>query len=213
MRVVGALAGALARTGALLVGVSESLLRFGTLAPLRGARRRLLLPEGARDEPAAIRVLVVDDSAFARKVLREVLRGDAGIEVVGIARDGLDALEKIAELEARRRHARPRDADLDGVGVLRALHGDARAPRVVVVSIPTRDSELGVEALRLGAVDLVAQADRARDRPALRARPPSWSAKVQRPRRARACRAPVRPALASAARRRGRAARVHDASS
>ncbi len=42
-----------------------------------------------------IRVLVVDDSAFARKVLRETLEGHADIEVVGIARDGLEALEKI----------------------------------------------------------------------------------------------------------------------
>ena len=43
-------------------------------------------------------MLVVDDSAFARKVLREVLAaGSQTIEIVGIARDGLEALEKFAE--------------------------------------------------------------------------------------------------------------------
>ncbi len=40
-----------------------------------------------------IRVLVVDDSAFARKVIREILARDPRIEVVGFARDGLEALE------------------------------------------------------------------------------------------------------------------------
>ncbi len=45
--------------------------------------------------PRPIRVLVVDDSAFARKVMRETLALSARLEVVGTARDGLDALEKI----------------------------------------------------------------------------------------------------------------------
>ncbi len=44
-------------------------------------------------------MLIVDDSAFARKVLRDVLQAAPGIEVVGSARDGLDALSKIEELD------------------------------------------------------------------------------------------------------------------
>jgi two-component system chemotaxis response regulator CheB len=39
--------------------------------------------------PSRVRTLVVDDSAFARKVLREALGSDSRIEVVGFARDGL----------------------------------------------------------------------------------------------------------------------------
>ena len=46
-----------------------------------------------------VRVLVVDDSAFARKVIREVLARDPMIDVVDIARDGLEALEKISTLK------------------------------------------------------------------------------------------------------------------
>jgi two-component system chemotaxis response regulator CheB len=101
-----------------------------------------------------IRVLVVDDSAFARKVMRELLAAHPGIEVVGIARDGLDALEKIAELKPDVVTLDLMMPHLDGVGVLRALTM-ADPPRVVVVSMVGEDSELGIEALRLGAFDIV----------------------------------------------------------
>ena len=46
-----------------------------------------------------IKVLVVDDSAFVRKVLREILGASPRIQVVDTAKDGLEALEKIAALK------------------------------------------------------------------------------------------------------------------
>ena len=76
------------------------------------------------------------------------------IEVVGIARDGLEALEKIAELQPDVVTLDLVMPNLDGLGVLRALPAPD-APRVVVVSISDADSELGVAALQCGAVDLV----------------------------------------------------------
>ena len=102
-----------------------------------------------------VRVLVVDDSAFARKVLREVLGANAAIEVVGFARDGLEALESIAELKPDVVTLDLMMPNLDGIGVLREL-GSLDAPsRVVVVSISGEDSDLVVQALQLGAVELV----------------------------------------------------------
>jgi two-component system chemotaxis response regulator CheB len=101
-----------------------------------------------------IRVLVVDDSAFARKVVREVLSADREIEVVGIARDGLDALEQIGHLDPDVVTLDLLMPNLDGIGVLRALAGKAR-PRVVVVSTSDEQSGLAVEALQAGAVELV----------------------------------------------------------
>lgn len=104
--------------------------------------------------PGTVRVLVVDDSAFARKVLRESLSVHPDIEVVGTARDGLEALEKIAELKPDVVTLDLVMPNLDGLGVLHALPPDG-GPRVVIVSISDGDSERGVEALQAGAVELV----------------------------------------------------------
>jgi two-component system chemotaxis response regulator CheB len=101
-----------------------------------------------------IRVLVVDDSAFARKVVREVLSADPDIEVVGIARDGLDALEQIGALDPDVVTLDLLMPNLDGIGVLRALAGKPR-PRVVVVSTSPEEGGVALEALQAGAVDLV----------------------------------------------------------
>ncbi len=101
-----------------------------------------------------VRVLVVDDSAFARKVMREVLSSDPGIEVIGVAHDGLDALEKIERLDPDVVALDLLMPNLDGVGVLYALAGRAR-PRCVIVSTSDEQSALAAEALQAGAVDLV----------------------------------------------------------
>ena len=105
---------------------------------------------------AAIRVLVVDDSAFARKVVREILQA-AGFEVVGTARDGLEALEQISDLKPDVITLDLVMPNLDGLGVLQALHTlpAGTAPRVIVVSVSGSTTGLGVAALQAGAVNIV----------------------------------------------------------
>ena len=105
---------------------------------------------------APIRVLVVDDSAFARKVLREVLTRSGEVEVVGTARDGLEALEKFVELKPDVMTLDLVMPNLDGIGVLDALGVSDRA-RVVIVSTAAGESELAISALALGAFDLVSK--------------------------------------------------------
>lgn len=102
----------------------------------------------------SVRVLVVDDSAFARKVMRELLSKSPEIEIVGSARDGADALEKIAELSPDVVTLDLVMPVLDGVGVLQALD-PATGPRVIVVSLAGEDTELGVAALAAGAFEIV----------------------------------------------------------
>lgn len=101
-----------------------------------------------------IRVLVVDDSAFARKVVREILSTSPHIKVVDIARDGLEALEKINDLKPDVVTLDLVMPHLDGIGVLQAMPR-TEAPRVVVVSISDAESDLGIQALENGAVDLI----------------------------------------------------------
>jgi two-component system chemotaxis response regulator CheB len=101
-----------------------------------------------------IKVLIIDDSAFARKVIREVLERDSMIEVVGYARDGLDGIEKINELKPDVITLDLIMPDLDGLGVLKILPKE-NPPKVIIVSVSGSDSELALEALELGAVDLV----------------------------------------------------------
>lgn len=102
------------------------------------------------------RVLIVDDSAFVRTVLTRVLRGSGAIEVVGTARDGADALELIAQHDPDVITLDLTMPGVDGLAVLRTLAGRPR-PRVIVVSSSSSETALGVEALTLGAVAVVAK--------------------------------------------------------
>jgi two-component system, chemotaxis family, protein-glutamate methylesterase/glutaminase len=104
---------------------------------------------------ARIRVLVADDSAFARKVIREVLSAESDIEVVGVTRDGLDALEKIDQLGPDVVCLDLVMPALDGVGVLQTLQARPGGPRVVVVTTTPEDGERAVTALQYGAVEIV----------------------------------------------------------
>jgi two-component system chemotaxis response regulator CheB len=99
------------------------------------------------------RVLVVDDSAFARTVLTRLM-SVSDIDVVGSARDGADALSQIEALDPDVMTLDLTMPHVDGLAVLRALEGKPR-PRVLVVSISNIDTERGAEALALGAIDII----------------------------------------------------------
>lgn len=103
-----------------------------------------------------IRVLIVDDSAFTRKVIRDTLGATQGIEVVGYARDGLEALELVESLKPDVMTLDVHMPELDGLGVLEAMKvRGGTGPRVVIVStVGAADDEM-LRALELGAVDLV----------------------------------------------------------
>ena len=100
------------------------------------------------------RVLVVDDSAFVRKVVTEMLGRSESLQVVGFARDGEEALDQVERL-------RPDVVTLDlvmprmnGVEFLRAQNRRRRVP-VVVCSIAHQSGEMALEALDEGAVEFV----------------------------------------------------------
>src|SRR5690606_26257959 len=103
-----------------------------------------------------VRILLVDDSPFARRALERMLSQAPGLEVVGQAEHGVEALELN---EALAPDVMVLDLDmpnLDGLVVLAALQGAPSTPAVVVVSGAARsDAELTILALERGAFDFV----------------------------------------------------------
>ncbi len=104
-----------------------------------------------------IRVLVVDDSAFMRKVLTELLESDPLITVVGTARDGQDGLEKVLGLQPDVVTLDIEMPRLDGFGTLREIMARRPTPVVMVSSHTREGAEATIRALALGAVDFVAK--------------------------------------------------------
>jgi two-component system, chemotaxis family, protein-glutamate methylesterase/glutaminase len=101
-----------------------------------------------------IRVLIVDDSALMRQMLRRVLR-DAGFEVVGTARDGLEAIERAAALDPDVITLDVEMPRLGGLGELERLV--ATGPRRIVMfsSLTEAAAAATLRALELGAVEFV----------------------------------------------------------
>jgi len=107
----------------------------------------------------SIRVLVVDDSSFMRRMLSRAVEGAEGIELVGLARDGVEAVEKVAELDpdvVTLDIEMPRKTGLEALAEFRPRH--ARRPAVVMCSsLTVEGSDAALEALRLGASDFIAK--------------------------------------------------------
>lgn len=101
-----------------------------------------------------LRVLVVDDSAYVRKVIKQMLSRSPFIEVVGAARDGKEALEMVEQLQPDVVTCDLIMPALDGVGFVREQMSRRPIP-IVIVSIANDGSELALTALDAGAVDFV----------------------------------------------------------
>jgi two-component system, chemotaxis family, protein-glutamate methylesterase/glutaminase len=101
-----------------------------------------------------IRVVVVDDSAYMRKVMKEMLSRSPFLEVVGTARDGEDALEVVEKFRPDVVTLDLMMPNMDGLEFLRHQMGRRPVP-VVVVSITSQNGEMMLRALEAGAIDMV----------------------------------------------------------
>lgn len=101
-----------------------------------------------------IRTLIVDDSAFVRKVVREMLSRSPFIEVVGAARDGEEALELVEELSPDVVTCDLQMPRMDGVRFVREQMSRKPLP-ILVLTASTMDAEATLEAMEAGAVDFV----------------------------------------------------------
>jgi two-component system, chemotaxis family, protein-glutamate methylesterase/glutaminase len=101
-------------------------------------------------------VLVVDDSAFMRKLISELVDGTGEFRVAGTARNGLDALRKIHTLDPDIVTLDIEMPELDGLATLGYVMSEAPRPVVMLSGLPSGEADdLTIRALELGAVDFV----------------------------------------------------------
>ena len=93
-----------------------------------------------------LRVLVVDDSAYVRKVVREMLSRSPFIEVVGAARDGREGLELAEQLNPDVVTCDLMMPELDGVGFVREQMRRKPLP-IIIMSIANENAEAALTAL------------------------------------------------------------------
>ncbi len=99
-------------------------------------------------------VLVVDDSAFMRKVICEMLSAEDGFLAVS-ARDGYDALQKINRLKPDVVTLDVEMPGMNGLDVLKSIMAKFPLPVIMLSSHTQRGSSITMEALSLGAIDFV----------------------------------------------------------
>jgi two-component system chemotaxis response regulator CheB len=104
-----------------------------------------------------IRVLVVDDSAFVRKMMTVELGKDKQIEVVGTAQDPYFARDKILELKPDVILLDIEMPKMDGLTFLRKLMASYPCRVIIVSSLSKKNSEVAMKAFEFGALEEVAK--------------------------------------------------------
>jgi len=104
-----------------------------------------------------IKVLIVDDSAFMRKVLSDMIESEESLTVVGTAVDGQDALQKIQNLDPDVITLDIEMPVMDGISCLREIMRRFPKPVVMLSSLTDHGADLTIKALDEGAVDFVAK--------------------------------------------------------
>ncbi len=87
-----------------------------------------------------LRVLVIDDSAYVRKVVKQMLSRSPFIEVVGAARDGREALELVEQLQPDVITCDLIMPELDGVGFVREQMRRRPVP-IIIMSIASETGD------------------------------------------------------------------------
>jgi two-component system, chemotaxis family, protein-glutamate methylesterase/glutaminase len=102
-----------------------------------------------------IRVLVVDDSAFVRQALTRILSADPGVEVVGTAADGVEALEKVAALRPDVVTLDILMPRMDGLEALDRIMATHPVPVLLVSTLTREGADITLRGLELGALDFI----------------------------------------------------------
>ncbi len=102
-----------------------------------------------------IRVLVVDDSAFMRRIISDMLSSDSSIEVVGTARDGIRAIEKLKTTEVDVITMDVEMPRMNGLETLKVINDKYNIPIIMLSSFTKQGADITIDALEFGAFDFV----------------------------------------------------------
>lgn len=104
-----------------------------------------------------IQVLIVDDSAFMRKLLTDLFASEPDFKVVDTARNGKDAIDKIKRLKPDLVTLDVEMPILDGIKALEQIMRECPVPVLMISSLTRAGAEATMQALALGAVDFIAK--------------------------------------------------------
>jgi two-component system chemotaxis response regulator CheB len=104
-----------------------------------------------------LKLLVVDDSRIMRDAIAKMFAGDAGIEIVGEAANGVEALEAIRMYSPDVITLDVAMPDMDGITALKHIMIKNPHPTVMLSSLTLEGARVAFDALRYGAVDFIAK--------------------------------------------------------
>ena len=104
-----------------------------------------------------IKVLIVDDSAVVRQVLTTIINSAKTLEVIGVARDPIEAREKIKQLNPDVLTLDIEMPKMDGVTFLKNLMRLRPMPVVMISTLTEEGADITLEALEVGAIDFISE--------------------------------------------------------
>ena len=105
--------------------------------------------------PSKLRVLVVDDSCFMRMAIRGILAKDPQIEIVGVASDGVEGVEKALELKPDLITMDVEMPRMDGIAALKQIMVKAPTRVLMVSTLTCEGAKATFDALEAGAIDFI----------------------------------------------------------
>lgn len=106
---------------------------------------------------ATVKVLVVDDSAFMRKMITDMVNQDKQLTVIGTARNGLDGIEKIKKLKPDVVTMDVEMPEMDGISALKIIMEEFPVPVIMLSSLTKDGTRATIQAIENGAVDFISK--------------------------------------------------------